>query len=201
MNGFGHIEIPTTNFKKAKNFYGTVFGWSFEDAPDMDYVLFRAARGPMADCMNSRRCRRRDRSMSTSRWKTSARSSRRSRRQKGRCSLKKPTWGRWAHGRSLRRRTAASSACGKPPRGSLRRNSEPASTHERCSPRCRTLRPVPACARGEKCAWERVHHVRALRGGSPLSQIPPTSRPRLRGLRSSPGRQAAGNLSTPPAYT
>ena len=46
MNGFGHIEIPTTNFKKAKKFYGTVFGWSFEDLPDMDYVLFRAGTQP-----------------------------------------------------------------------------------------------------------------------------------------------------------
>ena len=46
MNGFGHIEIPTTNFKKAKKFYGKVFGWSFEDVPDMDYVLFRAGTQP-----------------------------------------------------------------------------------------------------------------------------------------------------------
>ena len=46
MNGFGHIEIPTTNFKKAKKFYGTVFGWSFEDVPDMDYVLFKAGTQP-----------------------------------------------------------------------------------------------------------------------------------------------------------
>jgi predicted enzyme related to lactoylglutathione lyase len=46
MNGFGHIEIPTTNFKKAKKFYGSVFGWSFEDVPDMDYVLFRAGTKP-----------------------------------------------------------------------------------------------------------------------------------------------------------
>ncbi len=46
MNGFGHIEIPTTNFKKAKKFYGSVFGWTFEDVPDMDYVLFRAGTHP-----------------------------------------------------------------------------------------------------------------------------------------------------------
>jgi len=46
MNGFGHIEIPPTNFKKAKKFYGTVFGWSFEDVPDMDYVLFKAGTQP-----------------------------------------------------------------------------------------------------------------------------------------------------------
>jgi len=46
MHGFGHIEIPTTNFKKAKKFFGTVFGWTFEDVPDMDYVLFRAGAKP-----------------------------------------------------------------------------------------------------------------------------------------------------------
>jgi predicted enzyme related to lactoylglutathione lyase len=46
MNGFGHIEIPTTNFKKAKKFYGSVFGWTFEEVPDMDYILFRAGTHP-----------------------------------------------------------------------------------------------------------------------------------------------------------
>ncbi|HTO94792.1 MAG TPA: VOC family protein [Bacteroidota bacterium] len=46
MHGFGHIEIPTTNFKKAKKFFGTVFGWTFQDVPDMDYVLFRAGAKP-----------------------------------------------------------------------------------------------------------------------------------------------------------
>jgi predicted enzyme related to lactoylglutathione lyase len=46
MNGFGHIEIPTTSFKKAKKFYGKVFGWSFEDVPDMEYVLFKAGTQP-----------------------------------------------------------------------------------------------------------------------------------------------------------
>ena len=29
MHGFGHIEIPTTNFKKTKKFFGKVFGWTF----------------------------------------------------------------------------------------------------------------------------------------------------------------------------
>ncbi|HTO94570.1 MAG TPA: VOC family protein [Bacteroidota bacterium] len=46
MHGFGHIEIPTTNFKKAKKFFGSVFGWTFQDLPDMDYVLFRAGAKP-----------------------------------------------------------------------------------------------------------------------------------------------------------
>jgi predicted enzyme related to lactoylglutathione lyase len=46
MHGFGHIEIPTTNLRKAKKFFGNVFGWSFTDVPDMDYVLFRAGNPP-----------------------------------------------------------------------------------------------------------------------------------------------------------
>jgi hypothetical protein len=46
MHGFGHIEIPTTNFKKTKKFFGTVFGWTFQDLPDINYVLFRAGQQP-----------------------------------------------------------------------------------------------------------------------------------------------------------
>lgn len=46
MHGFGHIEIPTTNLRKAKKFFGNVFGWSFTDVPDIDYVLFRAGNPP-----------------------------------------------------------------------------------------------------------------------------------------------------------
>jgi uncharacterized protein len=46
MHGFGHIEIPTTNLKKAKKFFGKVFSWTFTDVPDIDYVLFRAGNPP-----------------------------------------------------------------------------------------------------------------------------------------------------------
>lgn len=46
MHGFGHIEIPTTNFRKAKKFFGKVFGWTFTDVPEMDYVMFRAGSPP-----------------------------------------------------------------------------------------------------------------------------------------------------------
>ena len=46
MHGFGHIEIPSTNFKRTKKFFGTVFGWVFTDIPDMDYVMFRAGEQP-----------------------------------------------------------------------------------------------------------------------------------------------------------
>jgi len=46
MHGIGHIDIPTTNFKKAKNFFGKIFGWTFQDVPEMNYVLFRAGTEP-----------------------------------------------------------------------------------------------------------------------------------------------------------
>jgi hypothetical protein len=46
MNHFGHIEIPTNDFKIAKKFFGSVFGWTFQDVPDIDYVLFRAGMKP-----------------------------------------------------------------------------------------------------------------------------------------------------------
>ena len=46
MHRFGHIEIPTTNFKKAKKFFAGVFGWTFEDRPEIKYVLFKTGGSP-----------------------------------------------------------------------------------------------------------------------------------------------------------
>jgi predicted enzyme related to lactoylglutathione lyase len=46
MHYFGHVEIPTTNLKKAQKFYGNLFGWTFQEIPDMDYVLFKTERHP-----------------------------------------------------------------------------------------------------------------------------------------------------------
>lgn len=46
MHGFGHVEIPTTNFKKAQKFFGTVFGWTFKEDPALGMVLFRAGTQP-----------------------------------------------------------------------------------------------------------------------------------------------------------
>lgn len=46
MHGIGHIEIPTTNFKKAQKFFGTVFGWTFREESDLATVLFRAGTQP-----------------------------------------------------------------------------------------------------------------------------------------------------------
>ncbi len=46
MHGVGHIDIPTTDLKKAKKFFEKTFGWTFRDVPEMDYVLFRAGAPP-----------------------------------------------------------------------------------------------------------------------------------------------------------
>ncbi len=46
MSAIGHIEIPVLDFRKAKKFYGNIFGWTFRDIPDMDYVLWYAAERP-----------------------------------------------------------------------------------------------------------------------------------------------------------
>ena len=46
MHYFGHVEIPTTNFKKAQKFFGNLFGWTFQEIPEMKYVLFRTERHP-----------------------------------------------------------------------------------------------------------------------------------------------------------
>lgn len=46
MHYFGHIEIPTTDFKKAKKFYEKLFGWTFQELPEMEYMLFKTERQP-----------------------------------------------------------------------------------------------------------------------------------------------------------
>jgi len=46
MHGFGHVDIPTTNLKKAKKFFEKIFGWTYRDLSEMDYVLFRAGSPP-----------------------------------------------------------------------------------------------------------------------------------------------------------
>ena len=44
MAGFVHVEIPTKDLKRAKAFYGKVFGWTFNDY-GKEYTLFRADGG------------------------------------------------------------------------------------------------------------------------------------------------------------
>lgn len=40
-----HIEIPVASPKNAKKFYGELFGWTFRDVPELNYVIFTAGDG------------------------------------------------------------------------------------------------------------------------------------------------------------
>jgi len=44
VGGFVHIEIPVRDLKRAKTFYGKVFGWTFRDVL-REYVLFEIPGG------------------------------------------------------------------------------------------------------------------------------------------------------------
>jgi predicted enzyme related to lactoylglutathione lyase len=46
MHRFGHIEIPTTNVKKARKFYGAIFGWTFTEHPEIGYTVFHTSSHP-----------------------------------------------------------------------------------------------------------------------------------------------------------
>lgn len=41
-----HIELPCKDPERAKKFYGELFGWKFQDIPEMNYTLFEAANPP-----------------------------------------------------------------------------------------------------------------------------------------------------------
>lgn len=45
MHGFCHIEIPATDVQKAKEFYGQLFSWEFDDMGG-EYVMFKPPDGP-----------------------------------------------------------------------------------------------------------------------------------------------------------
>ncbi|WP_256623107.1 VOC family protein [Methanolobus chelungpuianus] len=36
-----HMDIPTDNVERARNFYSDLFGWEFSKAGDMEYYLIR----------------------------------------------------------------------------------------------------------------------------------------------------------------
>ncbi|MDZ7290297.1 MAG: VOC family protein [candidate division KSB1 bacterium] len=42
---FIHVEIPCTDFDKAREFYEGVFGWKTSYVPEMDYMLFETGGG------------------------------------------------------------------------------------------------------------------------------------------------------------
>jgi uncharacterized protein len=45
MNSICHIEIPAKNYANSKKFYGELFGWTFEEYKEMNYLIFKAPEG------------------------------------------------------------------------------------------------------------------------------------------------------------
>ena len=41
MRSVVHFEIPADDLARAKDFYGSIFGWQLQDMPDMDYTVVR----------------------------------------------------------------------------------------------------------------------------------------------------------------
>jgi len=41
-----HVELHSADPAKSKNFYGEVFGWKFEEIPEMNYWMWKAANDP-----------------------------------------------------------------------------------------------------------------------------------------------------------
>lgn len=39
-NAISYVELPSTDLEKTRLFYERVFGWTFQELPDMNYVLF-----------------------------------------------------------------------------------------------------------------------------------------------------------------
>ena len=44
-NPFCHVELNTTDVKKAKDFYGKLFDWKLEDMPGSEYTMIRVGEG------------------------------------------------------------------------------------------------------------------------------------------------------------
>src|SRR3989304_2338076 len=51
MQGLVHVEIPARDLRRAKDFYGKVFGWQFQDA-GKDYTLFSPPGGGVGGGIN-----------------------------------------------------------------------------------------------------------------------------------------------------
>src|SRR5690349_10841687 len=44
-NPFCHVELNTTDVKKAKDFYGKLFDWKLEDMPGGEYTMIGVGEG------------------------------------------------------------------------------------------------------------------------------------------------------------
>ena len=48
-----HVELHSADPSKSKAFYGQVFGWKFEEVPDMNYTMWKAANAPAGGLMKT----------------------------------------------------------------------------------------------------------------------------------------------------
>lgn len=44
-NPFVHVELMTDDVERAKKFYGSLFDWRLEDAPNMSYTMIKVGEG------------------------------------------------------------------------------------------------------------------------------------------------------------
>jgi predicted enzyme related to lactoylglutathione lyase len=44
-NPFVHVELTTSDLKRARTFYGGLFDWQFEEIPGMNYTLIKVGEG------------------------------------------------------------------------------------------------------------------------------------------------------------
>ena len=50
-----HIEIPSSDVQRCKSFYGEVFGWQFQEIPEMDdYVMYTTREGGIGGGISTR---------------------------------------------------------------------------------------------------------------------------------------------------
>lgn len=49
---FVHLEFSSTDQAAMKAFYGSVFGWEFQDWPEMNYVTFSTGEGNLGGGFN-----------------------------------------------------------------------------------------------------------------------------------------------------
>jgi uncharacterized protein len=52
-NSFCHVELNTTDVKKAKDFYTKLFDWKLDEMPGGDYTMIRPSAGPGGGMMKN----------------------------------------------------------------------------------------------------------------------------------------------------
>jgi len=48
-----HVELHSADPAKTKSFYGEVFGWKFQDIPEMNYTMWKAPNEPAGGIMKT----------------------------------------------------------------------------------------------------------------------------------------------------